>query len=116
MMQMPYLPSPMGPLPQHLEPRFTQLAALCWRKSGSGREVLLVSSSAGRWILPKGWPMRGRTEGEAALREAWEEGGVARGRVERRPLGEYMAIKRTPEGDMQMCTIAGIDDNFYRTG
>jgi 8-oxo-dGTP pyrophosphatase MutT (NUDIX family) len=76
---------------------------LCWRKGKTGREVLLVTSSSGRWILPKGWPMNGKTDGEAALVEAWEEGGVARGKVARRPLGAYVAIKRTAEGDDLPC-------------
>lgn len=96
-----------APAPGHrfplAEPRFTQLAALCWRKGARGREVLLVTSSTGRWILPKGWPMDGKTEGEAALIEAWEEGGVARGKVARRPLGAYVAIKRTAAGDDVCC-------------
>lgn len=91
----------------HAEPRFTQLAALCWRKtppgSPSAREVLLVTSTSGRWILPKGWPIDGRTEAQAALVEAWEEGGVRRGKAQRRPLGSYMAIKRTAAGDDVPC-------------
>lgn len=88
----------------HAEPRFTQLAALCWRKVAEGeREVLLVTSSSGRWILPKGWPMAGKTAAHAARVEAWEEGGVARGKVAREPVGSYMAIKRTAEGDDVPC-------------
>lgn len=47
--------------------------------------------------------MAGRSEGEAALQEAWEEAGVARGKVERRPIGQYMALKRTPQGDDVPC-------------
>ena len=107
----PALEARKGPPHQHAEPRFTQLAALCWRKSArdgpsgspSGREVLLVTSTSGRWILPKGWPIDGRSEAEAALVEAWEEGGVRRGKAARRPLGSYMAIKRTAAGDDLPC-------------
>jgi 8-oxo-dGTP pyrophosphatase MutT (NUDIX family) len=98
-----FSPPPDGS-PVHAEPRFTQLAALCWRKAAEGkREVLLVTSSTGRWILPKGWPIHGKNEAEAALAEAWEEGGVARGKVARRAIGSYMAIKRTPAGDDVPC-------------
>ena len=111
MILLPRLPLTRGKPSLHAEPRTTQLAALCWRKAkgetdgkvGPRREILLVSSSSGRWILPKGWPMAGRSEGDVALREAWEEGGVARGKVERRPVGEYMAIKRTAQGDDVPC-------------
>jgi 8-oxo-dGTP pyrophosphatase MutT (NUDIX family) len=83
------------------EPR-VQLAALCTRptQDGSGTEVLLITSrGTGRWILPKGWPMAGRSSAEAAAIEAWEEAGV-RGRAEQAPLGSYAAEKITPEGSL----------------
>lgn len=99
---------PLGPAQsskprQHLEPSLVQLAALCLREGKEGPEVLLVTSSSGRWILPKGWPMEGKTPAEAALVEAWEEGGVARGKASRKPVGSYVAIKRTPQGDDLPC-------------
>ncbi len=85
-------------------PRITQLAALCWRKTPDrGREVLLVTSSTGRWILPKGWPIGGKRPAETALTEAWEEGGVKKARAVRRPLGNYMATKITTDGDELPC-------------
>ncbi len=97
-------------------PVHRQLAALCWRSvsgkgasgkgaSGSGREVLLVTSSTGRWILPKGWPINGKSPAEAAMTEAWEEGGVKKGKVSRRPLGSYMATKLTLRGDEEPCLL-----------
>jgi 8-oxo-dGTP pyrophosphatase MutT (NUDIX family) len=88
---------------RHTVPRFVQLAALCWRKGEQGLEVLLVTSSSGRWILPKGWPIQGKSPAEAALTEAWEEGGVTRGKASRKPVGDYIAIKRTTEGDDVPC-------------
>ncbi len=88
---------------RHTEPRFTQLAALCWRKGEDGPEVLLVTSSSGRWILPKGWPIEGKSPAKAVLTEAWEEGGIASGKASRKPVGSYMAIKRTPQGDDVPC-------------
>ncbi len=87
----------------HTEPQLVQLAALCWRKGKDGREVLLVTSSNGRWILPKGWLIEGKSASEAALTEAWEEGGVVRGKASRKPLGAYMALKRTAQGDDLPC-------------
>ncbi len=54
-----------------------QFGALCWRRHGNGHEVLLITSrDTGRWVIPKGWPMREMTPPEAAAREAWEEAGV----------------------------------------
>lgn len=88
---------------REIKPHFVQLAALCWRKGGTGREVLLVTSSSGRWILPKGWPIEGKSPAEAVLMEAWEEGGVVRGKASRKPVGSYMAIKRTGSGDDLPC-------------
>jgi 8-oxo-dGTP pyrophosphatase MutT (NUDIX family) len=55
----------------------SQFGALCWRVGKNGAEVLLISSrETGRWIIPKGWPMKGRSGAEAAAIEAWEEAGV----------------------------------------
>ncbi len=50
--------------------------------------LLITSRDTGRWVIPKGWPMRNRTEAEAAAREAWEEAGL-RGEVGHRSLGVY---------------------------
>lgn len=62
--------------PMLQRPKALQLAALCHRDTPRGVEVLLVTSSSGRWILPKGWPIDGMSAAEAAGVEAWEEGGV----------------------------------------
>ena len=75
-----------------------QYAALCHRKGPKGREVLLVTSSSGRWILPKGWAISGHTKAEAALVEAWEEGGIRKGRPKSRPLGTFKSAKEGPKG------------------
>ena len=56
------------------------MAALCWRRSRKGLRILLITSrDTGRWVIPKGWPMRNRSDAEAAAREAYEEAGL-RGR------------------------------------
>ena len=52
-----------------------QVAALCL-DAATGRVLLITSRGTGRWIIPKGWPMPGRSLAEAALAEAWEEAGV----------------------------------------
>jgi 8-oxo-dGTP pyrophosphatase MutT (NUDIX family) len=84
-------------------PIHRQLAALCHRKGEKGREVLLVTSSEGRWILPKGWPMEGKHDSEAALVEAWEEAGVREGKVKRKPIGTFIAVKQSKHGDEDIC-------------
>lgn len=76
-----------------------QVAALCTRGRGEQTEVLLVTSrGTGRWVLPKGWPMRGRSAAQAALQEAWEEAGVRHGHVSDRPIGRYTAEKGLASG------------------
>lgn len=57
-------------------------------------EVLLLSSlDTGRWIIPKGWPMTGRSLAGAAMQEAWEEGGI-RGRLRPEAVGSFTYEKR----------------------
>jgi 8-oxo-dGTP pyrophosphatase MutT (NUDIX family) len=49
--------------------------------------LLITSRETRRWIIPKGWPIKGLGPAQAAAREAFEEAGV-HGRIER-PLGHY---------------------------
>lgn len=77
-----------------------QCGALCWRENGADVEILLVTSrDTGRWVIPKGWPMIGKTLAEAAAQEAWEEAGI-KGVVHLVPLGSYRYIK--PQLDTQL--------------
>ena len=87
-----------------LPPR-RQVAALCWRRSAKGLRILLITSrDTGRWIIPKGWPMRNRTEAGAAAREAWEEAGL-RGEIAPHGLGVYTYRKRLLHGDWLPCVV-----------
>jgi 8-oxo-dGTP pyrophosphatase MutT (NUDIX family) len=72
-----------------------QIAALPYRKTAAGEiEVLLITSrESGRFIIPKGWPMKGLRDPDAAAKEAYEEAGVT-GKIERKPLGTYSYWKR----------------------
>lgn len=75
-----------------------QYAALPYRLTQNGEvEVLLVTSRrTRRWIIPKGWPIKGlRPEGSAA-QEAFEEAGIL-GKVDGRPVGTYTYQKRLKE-------------------
>ena len=82
-----------------------QYAALPWRETPGGREVLLVTSrETGRWVLPKGWPMKKRTPSEAAAREAFEEAGV-HGEVHAEPEGAYTYLKAFTESLAFRCEV-----------
>lgn len=75
-----------------------QVGALPIRWTGDEPRVLLVTSrETQRWIIPKGWRMRGRSNAEAAAQEALEEAGV-RGRVHTKPIGRYKYAKRLADG------------------
>lgn len=89
-------------VPQETE---TQYAALCYRRAGkSGLEILLITSrDTGRWIIPKGWPMKGKSGADCALREAFEEAGVE-GIPSSVPVGVYTYDKVLPAGP-QPCIV-----------
>jgi 8-oxo-dGTP pyrophosphatase MutT (NUDIX family) len=72
-----------------------QIAAIPVRPTPEGGiEVLLVTSrETQRWIVPKGWPMSGRRDHEAAAKEAWEEAGVV-GKTRSSKLGVFTYDKR----------------------
>jgi 8-oxo-dGTP pyrophosphatase MutT (NUDIX family) len=76
-------------------PTRVQYGALPYRLDDNGSvEVLLVTSrETKRWIIPKGWPIKGLKPSKAAAREAYEEAGV-RGRVAGRAFGHYVYEKR----------------------
>lgn len=83
----------------------TQYAALPWRDSGEGREVLLISSrDSGRWVIPKGWPIRGLSPAETAAREAYEEAGVG-GQMTKKPIGVFEYPKKFDGGKTQNCSV-----------
>ena len=83
-----------------------QYAALPYRLSGRSRtEVMLVSSrETGRWIIPKGWPQRGRAPYDSAAREAFEEAGVF-GEVGKRSVGSFPYEKRLKGGGVTICEV-----------
>ncbi len=75
-----------------------QYAALPYRITDGRLEVLLLTSrGTGRWVIPKGWPMRGKSPQEAAAVEAHEEAGVE-GEVAAASIGSYRYLKRLNDG------------------
>jgi len=91
---------------QPTPPPRLQVGALCWRRTARGalRILLITSRDTGRWVIPKGWPMRNRTEAEAAEREAWEEAGV-RGTILPQPIGLYGYPKYMSKGKVIPCVV-----------
>ena len=56
-------------------------------------QVCLISSRNGkRWVIPKGCLEPGKTAGEIALQEAWEEAGLV-GLLQPDPVGSYLYDK-----------------------
>jgi 8-oxo-dGTP pyrophosphatase MutT (NUDIX family) len=72
--------------------RFTPDAAL---------EILVVTTRrTRRWIIPKGWPMKGLRPPKAAAREAYEEAGVT-GRVGVKSIGTFTYEKALDEAGVE---------------
>jgi 8-oxo-dGTP pyrophosphatase MutT (NUDIX family) len=68
-----------------------QFAAMPWRIGEGGRRqiMLLTTRETQRWIIPKGWPMKGRKPAEVASQEAYEEAGLIGQIVGKRPIGNF---------------------------
>jgi len=68
-------------------------------------QILLVSSrETKRWVIPKGWPMKGRTDPAAAAREAYEEAGLD-GVIAQQSIGEYEYLKRLKSGVARLVKV-----------
>ena len=76
-----------------------QVAALPWQQGADGkvRILLITSRTNGKWMLPKGWRMDGKSDFESALIEAREEAGID-GEVSQVPIGSYRYIKLFNDG------------------
>lgn len=82
-----------------------QVAALPMRwKSGKVRILMITSRETRRWVLPKGWLIKGKKPWEAARIEAVEEAGVT-GRVHTKPIGTYHYEKGLPRGETCFCRV-----------
>ena len=81
-----------------------QVGALPLRIRGSSLQVLLVTSrETGKWVIPKGWPMKGKKDHKAALTEAMEEVGVS-GRIRKTAVGSYRYWKRL-QARFELCQV-----------
>jgi len=84
-----------------------QHGALPYRiRPDGGVEVLLVTTrGTRRWIMPKGWPIKGLKPAKSAAREAYEEAGV-RGAVGSKSIGSYTYDKWLEEGVSVPCEVS----------
>ncbi len=55
--------------------------------------MLITSRETRRWVVPKGWPMKGLKPHDAAAVEAAEEAGLV-GEIDSQPIGSYTYLKR----------------------
>jgi 8-oxo-dGTP pyrophosphatase MutT (NUDIX family) len=72
-----------------------QVAALVYRIEADRqvRILLLTSLDTKRTIIPKGWPMKGLKDRDAAAREAFEEAGIV-GKIGSKAIGRFHYWKR----------------------
>ena len=81
-----------------------QYAALPFRDI-DGVEIMLISSrETRRWVLPKGWPIKGEKPHAVAAIEALEEAGLS-GDVAKKALGGYHYLKRMRNGAALLCEV-----------
>lgn len=101
----------------------TQFAALCYRYQRDKLRLMLITSrKTGRWIIPKGWPIDGKTPAGSALQEAWEEAGII-GRCDDLCLGIFSYRKYFEEADGLPCVamvypvrVRQVEDRYPEAG
>ncbi|WP_342455436.1 NUDIX hydrolase [Aquabacter sediminis] len=83
-----------------------QYAALPYRvrQDGEVQLRLVTSRETRRWVIPKGWPMKGIPPHKAAAREAYEEAGLL-GSIASAPLGIYRYDKRLSATRSVLCEV-----------
>jgi 8-oxo-dGTP pyrophosphatase MutT (NUDIX family) len=81
-----------------------QYAALPIRVTEHGLiEVLLLTSrGTGRWVIPKGWPIRKLRPSASAAREAYEEAGIEGTIQSDAHVGCYRYAKSIHEGEVEI--------------
>jgi 8-oxo-dGTP pyrophosphatase MutT (NUDIX family) len=83
----------------------SQVGALPFVDVGDDLLIALITSRRrGRWIIPKGWPVKGLTFSESAAREALEEAGCL-GPIAASPCGSYDYQKRAGSGYSVTATV-----------
>jgi 8-oxo-dGTP pyrophosphatase MutT (NUDIX family) len=87
-----------------------------WRIGRDGeRTVLLITSRRqGRWIMPRGLPVKGEPPFVAASRKAFEEAGII-GEISTVPVTAYQYIKVLDEGSQVACRVTVFGMNVRGT-
>jgi 8-oxo-dGTP pyrophosphatase MutT (NUDIX family) len=83
-----------------------QFAALPCRitENGQPQVLLLTSRETRRWVIPKGWPIKGLKPREVAAREAYEEAGLIGRIADKHAVGVYHYEKRLT-GEPLLCEV-----------
>jgi len=86
--------------------RRVQYGAVPYRLSAGSRPqfMLVTSRETRRWIIPKGWPKKGKSPHHSAAREAFEEAGVV-GAVASRSVGSFIYEKQLKNGGVVVCKV-----------
>jgi len=95
----------MGRDAKSLRKKSKQFGVLAYVVGADGvvRVCLVTSRETRRWVIPKGWPMKGRAPHEAAAQEAFEEAGLV-GDVGDAPIGAFAYWKRLRR-TFRLCTV-----------
>jgi 8-oxo-dGTP pyrophosphatase MutT (NUDIX family) len=83
-----------------------QFAALPYRtRADTPPQVMLVTSrETRRWVIPKGWAIKGLKPAGVAEREAYEEAGLVGHIVGKKPIGSFQYEKLLPTGRL-LCEV-----------
>jgi 8-oxo-dGTP pyrophosphatase MutT (NUDIX family) len=81
-----------------------QYGVLPFRMEPELEIMLLTSRDTRRWVIPKGWPMKGRKAHQSAAQEALEEAGVI-GKTSSKALGAYSYMKLAKSGELVPCKV-----------
>ena len=82
-----------------------QVGALCFQiiPKENPKVLLITSRRSQRWIIPKGWPIKGLKSYKVAEQEAFEEAGAS-GTAFDFCLGSYSYIKKLDQG-VRKCIV-----------
>ncbi|HEY4042133.1 MAG TPA: NUDIX hydrolase [Rhodopila sp.] len=66
--------------------------------------MLLTSRGTHRWVIPRGWPIKGRKPAEVATQEAYAEAGLIGHIVGKRSIGNFHYQKRLAKAEV-LCQV-----------